>query len=306
MAYNGAQARANSTLIISDLTNASRQLKLFEIGNGEYPTTIDCGQADSLTNKCLGDSTGVSYEYVVNNTDKVFCLAGTKNLSSYSINQKATALGGPCPVIRLDAGDPVSYSGTGIAWSDVSGNSNNATLVNGTGYSIDGGGSLSFDGVDDRAEAATQTYGNNTTWTAWIYPTQNVSSYNMFMGRHLPYFGFRNGNSLIFSNSIGGSQRTITSSANLSLNAWYYAAFTTEYNGTSTSMKIYVNGNLATSGEWAGAQSNSSYKFTIGDGHEPTWYPFKGLVSEVAVYNKTMSETEIQHNFNALKGRYEI
>lgn len=305
VAYNGIQERASATLLKSDLINSSKQIKLFQVDNGDYPTTIDCGQADSATNKCLKPSPGVAYQYVVNNTTpKVFCLTATKGSGNYGISQDGVPLGGSCPFMRLDAGNTASYTGAGATWNDISGNANNATLVNGTGYSAAGGGSLSFDGVDDRAEAAVQTYGNNMTWTAWVYCTQSVNIYNMFMGRHLPYFGFRNGNSLIFSNQIGGSQRTITSSANLALNTWYYTTFTTEYNGANTTMKVYVNGSLVTSGEWAGAQTNPSYKFTVGDGHEPTWYPFKGMVSDVAIYNKTMSASEVQQNFETLKGRY--
>jgi hypothetical protein len=52
-------------------------------------------------------------------------------------------------VLCLDAGNPKSYPGSGTTWTDLSGNGNNGTLVNGVGYSGDNLGSLSFDGVND-------------------------------------------------------------------------------------------------------------------------------------------------------------
>ena len=38
-------------------------------------------------------------------------------------------------VLNLDAGDPRSYPSSGTTWTDLSGNGNNGTLVNGPTYS---------------------------------------------------------------------------------------------------------------------------------------------------------------------------
>ena len=46
-------------------------------------------------------------------------------------------------VLALDAADVSSYPGSGTTWTDLSGNGNNGTLVNGVGYD---NGSLIFDG----------------------------------------------------------------------------------------------------------------------------------------------------------------
>jgi hypothetical protein len=45
-----------------------------------------------------------------------------------------------------------SYPGTGTTWTDLSGNGNNGTLVNGVGYNSGNGGSLTFDGVNDNVK----------------------------------------------------------------------------------------------------------------------------------------------------------
>ena len=54
-------------------------------------------------------------------------------------------------VVYLDAGNNSSYSGSGTSWNDISGNSNNFTLINGPTYSSSDGGAIVFDGTNDYA-----------------------------------------------------------------------------------------------------------------------------------------------------------
>lgn len=121
------------------------------------------------------------------------------------------------------------------------------------------------------------------------------------MGRQLPYFGsYSNGTGVIFSNTIGGTQRTITStSPALPLNKWYCYGFTTSYDGTNTTMSVYIDGTLRSSATYPGAQSNASYRFTVGDGNTITaspyqWLPFTGQLSDVAVYPRTLTASELR------------
>ena len=68
-------------------------------------------------------------------------------------------------VLCLDAANPKSYPGSGTTWTDLSGNGNNGTLVNGVGYNSDNGGSLSFDGVNDYVSKS-----------SWVNPPTTVFS----------------------------------------------------------------------------------------------------------------------------------
>jgi len=199
-------------------------------------------------------------------------------------------------------------SGVGSKWYDVVGTnhgniSNSPALYNSAGY-------MNFDGTNDFVLlGSNSTYGNNTTWEAWVYCTGNVSLYNMFMGRYLPYFSFYAGNRLYFSNVIGVTQQVIQTAADLSLNTWYHATFTTSYDGVNTTMKIYTNGVETATGTFAGTQYNYANPFMIGDGNNAsntTWYPFSGRVSNVKVYNRTLSTQEILQNFNATRGRFSV
>lgn len=198
----------------------------------------------------------------------------------------------------------------GNTWYDVSGSSNNYKFLNlpstNTGF-------YTFNGTSNYGTVSSiQTFGNNTTWEAWVNCTENISTYNMFMGRYLPYFSFFGANRLYFSNYVNGVQRTIETASNLSTNTWYLATFTTSFDGTNTTMKIYTNGVETATGTFAGAQSNyTGFNFMVGDGNDGSngaslWYPFKGSVSNVKLYNRTLSAAEILQNFNASRGRYGV
>lgn len=198
-----------------------------------------------------------------------------------------------------------SYPGSGTTLYDVSGNGFTGTLTNGPTYSS---GYLTYDGVDDRVVTTASTINYpSTTWEAWVYCTQSVNPYNMFMGNYLPYFGFLSGSNLIFSNTVGAGQQTIYAAGGLSLNTWYHTCFTTSFSGGNTLSNIYVNGVLVTSTSLVGQQNAPSGTFTIGDGQSsPSWYPFKGNIGSVKIYNKALSAAEVLQNFNALRGRYGI
>lgn len=201
-------------------------------------------------------------------------------------------------------------SNAGSIWYDVSGNDNNCRFGN---FPTPSTGFYTFNGTTNNGTVPTlQTFGNNTTWEAWVYCEQDISTYNMFMGRYLPYFSFFGGNRLYFSNNVNGSQQTIQTSSNLSLNTWYQATFTTSFDGTNTTMKIFTNGVETATGAFTGPQGQyTGINFMVGDGNDGSngstaWYPFKGRVSNVKVYNRTLSLAEIQQNFNAVRGRYGV
>ena len=86
-------------------------------------------------------------------------------------------------VLNLDAGDSNSYSGSGTTWTDLSGEGNHATLVNGPTYSSNDGGYLSFDGSNDHATLpAIDLTGNELTFAIWTYNQTNTTSSLIFLG----------------------------------------------------------------------------------------------------------------------------
>jgi hypothetical protein len=238
----------------------------------------------------------------------------TTNLQCYSFTYNYSSFNDKISVAKVCI-LPGNYSGLHPKfWPDTNttrsttqaifDNTNNNTIT-ATSLTYASDGPFRFAGSGQRLDTNLTTFGNNATWEAWINGTSDVSTYNMFMGRYLPYFGFYGANSLYFSNLIGGAQQTIQTATNLTTNTWYHAVFTTSYNGTNTTMKIYTNGIETATGTFSGAQGlDGAYNFAIGDGYNASWYRFDGRVGSTKVYNRTLTASEVLQNFNALRGRY--
>lgn len=171
--------------------------------------------------------------------------------------------------------------------------------------SFDASGSLYFDGTDDNITTTLNTLGTSATYEAVIKCLANVSTYNMFMGTFLPYIGFYNGNSIIFSDNIGGVQSTIVGGS-LSLNTWYHVVCTRVFDGTNTINSIYVNGVRVATNTFSGAHVNGGGFLNIGDGQTVNWYPFNGYISVAKAYDRTLLEREIQTNYRAYKARFNL
>ena len=310
VAYNGIQTRAVAAALSSDVTNAARQLKLFQIDNGTYPTTIDCGQADSITNKCLKSSLDVSYQYIVDNTGaRSYCLAAVKGLNSYNISQTGAPLGGNCPVMHLDAGNTTSYPGTGTTWADISLNNNNGILNNGVAYSSENGGVLSFDGVNDYVSVASHSSlsPQSITVSGWI-KLIDTSSWMIVnkgsSGTAGAYYLYGDSSSTARWSVFGAAgQRYDVQFTGMATGQWYYLAAT--FDDASRDSKIYQNGALK--GTRAGAALGSNaVDVIIGAYVGGSGYQVGGLISDINIYSKALTETEINHNFNTLRGRYGI
>jgi hypothetical protein len=210
-------------------------------------------------------------------------------------------------LFNSDAGFTPSYPRSGTTWYDISLFGNNGTLTNGPTYSSDNGGSIVFDGVDDYVNTTNSVFGADVTYNTWVNRTSSVNTLNMFMGKgSLPYFGIRSSNNIIFSNRIGSTQRSLQTPLTSPDNTWYYLSFTQVYDGTNTTMIIYINGVLAISATYSGISitSTSTSIFTIGGRFAGDIYPFNGKVSQVSIYNRALSASEILQNYNAQKGRF--
>lgn len=96
VAYGGIQQRAVATSLTSDLDNASKLLKLFQVDNSAFPATINCAIADSATNKCIKASSGNAYVYQSNNTSNPqdFSLTESHSNQVYSISQDGSVASG--------------------------------------------------------------------------------------------------------------------------------------------------------------------------------------------------------------------
>jgi len=86
VSYTGVSQKATTASLISDLTNASQQLKLYQVDHGTYPTSINSSTGcptPADTNYCLKVSSGNTIVYTSLNP-QTFRLANTKDTTSYS------------------------------------------------------------------------------------------------------------------------------------------------------------------------------------------------------------------------------
>lgn len=235
-------------------------------------------------------------------------------------------------VLYLDAANGRSYGGTGTTWSDLSGNGNNGTLYNGPTYSSDNLGSFSFDGVNDEVSLGT-TFGNfgneNFTISFWV-KTSAAGGHRCFMAKSIgggpaSNYGWllNNGNSTEVGFATAGSNYssggwTATSGAysvrtqntNVTSNTWKNICVSVNKNNID--VDIYVNSSLATLTDYVGGKGklntvgsiSNTQIFKIGAESDDLW--ISANISNVLIYNRTLSEDEIKQNFNATRGRFGV
>jgi len=208
-------------------------------------------------------------------------------------------------VLNLDAAQRRSYPTTGITWTDLSGNGNNGTLTNGPTYNSANGGSIVFDGTNDIVNTS-YISSNAFTWSVWFKTNVVSSGYRniisipspnymlLLMDGSTPNLGFWTSDAL-----SGQSLSTPT----IAVNTWYNAVFVREGNSITNGYKTYVNSvsyGSANTGNWSASNTISLGGRTNDGGIQF----MNGNISQVSIYNRALTSTEITQNFNALKSRF--
>ena len=220
-------------------------------------------------------------------------------------------------VLHLDASNTMSYLGSGTALEDISGQGNDATLVNSPTYYANHGGYLSFDGSNDHATLPDiDLTGNEITFSIWTYAVSDTTAALIFLGdstaphgagrilnTHLPYTG-----NYYFDKGHDGSSSNSYDRINGSLansdwqNAWINWTFTA--NASTGSMKIYRNAELFASG------TGKTKTFSNSDGDikniakSNTGNCYDGYISQILLYKKELTAAQVLANYNATKSNY--
>lgn len=310
VSYVGTAAKADKSSMVSDLSNNFQQLKIFQTQNDNenYPTTINCGIADSSTNKCIKNSGNATYSYVSSVAPKSFCLTVTKNNQSYNIDQDHNILAGPCPVLNLDAGNSLSYTAGSSTWYDLSGYGHNGTLTGGVSYDNANSGSLVFDGVDDWVSGVTHPAVGATpnvfTISGFIYPDNQLSRFitpaSNGNDQFLSYDPTTRRLFVAIAEAANTNERSLYSpTGSVPLNTWTYWAVSI----SDKSFKMYINGILVLESNQSISIANWSNGWSIGQrGTSTFWY--KGKMGRIMVHNQVLSTNDVKQNYDTLKGRY--
>jgi len=213
--------------------------------------------------------------------------------------------GTPSLVLSLDAGNILSYPGTGITWSDLTIFNNDMVFTsNNPTYSVSGGGSFEFGDVDDSFVLSATANGfpiNDSQYTieTWINPDNLTQSSALVVYGTLDTYS---------ANSLGIVNNNITidwfssplSSPTQSMipGNWYYLSST--YDGTDR--KIYLNGSLIASDTPGVTHSVTSVdNLTIGNFMGQA---LRGKISIVKLHTRSLSASRLLSNFNSLKTRF--
>ncbi len=201
-------------------------------------------------------------------------------------------------IFSVDAGNTRSYSGSGITAYGLVGGFG-GTLLNGTGFTSTAGGCWSFDGTNDGINTTINIDNDPISINAWVYCTE-VTSVN---GRGIVLSdngGWDRGleiNDSKWGVHIGNNLYKVGTALN---NTWYNTYLS--YN--SNVWTLYVNGVFVFS---ASSVTSSGSLATIGraDFNFGTRI-FQGLIPQVQIYNRALTQQEISQNFNATRDRYGI
>jgi hypothetical protein len=206
----------------------------------------------------------------------------------------------------IDAGNPLSYSGSGTIVTDLIG-TQNGTLTNGVGYSSSNGGYFTFDGVNDYIDFGINNLIRTTsarTISLWININSGIGNFFSdcnalgYQGVELwlDAGGFR---SVVIGTA---TYQVAVNNTTTSYNTWYY--MTLSWNGTT--LKAYWNGVLnASPAQTVIPINNTTTSTKLGLSNEAGGrIPLNGKIAQCKIYNVQLSDAEILTDFNEFKSRY--
>ena len=221
-------------------------------------------------------------------------------------------------VLHLDAANTKSYSGGGNTWSDLSGNGNDGTLINGPIFNENG--TFTFDGSNDYVEVhhnflKPETTNIRESITVSIFCKSDGSSssgWNMYWSGVSKYSQF-----ILGPNGIGGKMAFVVNSG-----GWYpsgysgdiwgqesidireYHYYTGTYNKSSGMLTLYVDGNLeADFNVGIFTLTNDPNSFSLNK-RDVSGNHLKSTNSIFHIYNRALTQSEVLQNYNATRSRF--
>jgi len=236
-------------------------------------------------------------------------------------------------VLHLDADNPKSYPGTGTIWYDLSKNGYNSSIV---GTIFNSNGYMSFPGTGERdstpigeyitlnTEATTtdpSTKANGVTYVVWMRFTGNqLTGHGIFVGGTTRnHMEFRSSNvtsgywrtEAVIQNgySFGGGSTNVDGGHDL--DEWFNLTIVFDNNDSNHPVRWYRDGELFHTGYMSNGTGGDTEYFnptmfgrSTGSDSYPYVESFKGDMSTLLIYDKALSQEEVQQNFKEFKSRH--
>jgi len=216
----------------------------------------------------------------------------------YAGPQRAT--GGNITTVGSDTVHTFTTSGTftPTGWTDLSGFGNNGTLVNGVVYNSASGGSLVFDGIDDRLNVSlNRAFSNVLTVECWYRGTKTSRNHLWnFAGENL-HCNFNDGPFGLWMYWNGNGGNRVRYNGNFTDGSINHLVFT---HNDSTN-KVFLNGTELPIAESGGTQTFpniGSNGFNVGD------VAFGGNIYAIKIQDRALTAAEVRQNFDATKMRF--
>ena len=234
---------------------------------------------------------------------------GKKYSKSNNFSNKIVSSG---LVLHYDISNSSCYPGSGTNINDLSGNGLNGTLVAGPTYTSENGGALVFNGTTQYGTIANNSLlrpSNNFTFSIWLrVDTQQPGWHKIFGGSSYGAGGY-----LIFLETGGEDYRAlvytnlseevrINTINKISVGTWQNITVTFTVGGY---MNYYIDGSLVKRRQVVGSNINygstsNLYSFM---GFESSNF-INGRMADIKIYNRVLSENEIQQNYDATKSKF--
>lgn len=245
-------------------------------------TALNDTQLIDLTNKIAGASNTTINQclsYFIEQTDKM----------AFNMDYESIVTNGL--VMNLDAGFTSSYPRNGTTWYDIA-TSNNGTLQNGPTFSSTNGGSIVFDGSNDRVDCGTFSLPYLTVST-WVYRTSSATNQGICRKENGWAVSQYNGTLQV---APGTSWTFYNTGYVIPLNTWVNIVYTYNGSGSAGSQTVYVNGvSIFSSSAGSGAISSNTNQVAVGY-DDNNWF-WGGRIANTLLYNRALTSTEVLNNF---------
>lgn len=219
----------------------------------------------------------------------------------------------------LDANKTASNPGSGTTWNDISGNSRNATLINGAAFGSSGAIKyVSFDGSNDYVDAGNFLANGYQPFTLqfWIYDTNGGTGQGVYSSKwentgrrqwlimSKVYGVEANGDVGWLLDATGnftaGDVIGTGTASTISAATWTNWAFT--YDGQTAT--LYKNGSSVNSQAYGTTKSLNNFSWNIMFGRDGAGRYLNGRIGQHLYYNTNLSGTNILYNYNITKADY--
>ena len=212
-------------------------------------------------------------------------------------------------VLALDAANPKSYPGSGTVWTDLSGNANSGSLINGPTFDSNNLGSIVFDGVNDYVECGNDTSLRLTTeltLESWVKKTTTNNYHHIISkfdaGGSYSFGSVQTSGYLFFIRSTNGTNQGITDTFDINICDGNWKHIVCSYNSTTSTLLMAINGAIQQS-TISGAIFDSTVNVNVGRRTTVGQY-YTANIAYSRIYNRALTAQEILQNYNATKGKF--